>query len=128
MPKPQGRLTDSQLEIMEVLWAAPKGGLKTTEVWTILSKRRAVARTTILTLLRRLEQRGWIARVRGMNVVRYRAVITSEQAASNLAVNVLDEYFDGSASRLVSSLLGSGRIKKAELKRLRRLLDEKGRP
>lgn len=124
--KPRGKLTPSQLEVMEVLWAADGSGLKVAEIWRALSETREVARTTVLTTLQRLEKRGWLQRGDSDPVVRYQAVVGREAASGSLAAGFVDEFFEGSASRLVMSLLGSGRIKKAELARLRRLLDEEG--
>ena len=57
-------------------------------------------------------------------VARYRAALSRDEAAGSLAAGLVDEFFDGSASQLVLSLLGSKRMKKADLARLRQLLDE----
>ena len=125
MVNPKGRLTDVQLEIMEVFWGGPPEGLKPSDVWMILGDKRDVARTTILTLLNRLEHRGWIERASDSKGVIYRATVSEEEASSHQAASFLDEYFEGSATRLISSLLGSGRVTKSELTRLRKLLNKR---
>ena len=74
-------------------------------------------------MVQRLEKRGWLRRS-NQDVARYRATCTRDEAAGRLANSFVDEFFGGSASQLVSSLLGSRRIKKDELARLRKLLGE----
>ena len=127
MTHPKGKLTGTQLEIMEVVWDAPEPGIKAAEIWAELCERREVARTTVLTMVQRLEKRGWLVRASDDKVVRYRAALSREVCAGNLAAGFLDEFFDGSAAQLVMSLLGSRRIKTAELNRLRKLLDKEGK-
>ena len=125
MTQPEGKLTGTQLEIMEVVWEAGSAGIKAAEIWQLLCEERDVARTTVLTMVQRLERRGWLRRCADDKVVHYCAALTREEAAGNLAAGFVDEFFAGSASQMVMSLLGSRKIKKAELRRLRRLLDEK---
>lgn len=125
MPPPAGWLSDAQLEVMEILWSGPKEGLSTSQVWEEVQEARQVARTTVLTVLHRLEQRKWIRRSTKGKVARFRAACTRDEAEANLAAQFLDEHFQGSATRLISSLLGSGHAKPSELARLRKLLDDR---
>lgn len=127
MSTPEGKLTGTQLEIMEVIWDLPAGA-KVAEIWQTLSEQRQVARTTVLTMVQRLEKRGWLQRCDATGSARYQATCSREDASSDLAAGFLDEFFNGSAAQLVSSLLGSRRLKKTELKRLRKLLDEQEGP
>lgn len=124
MTKPVGKLTGTQLEIMELVWRAPPGGIKVVLLWQALSEKRDVARTTVLTMVQRLEKRGWLKRSRLEGVLRYRAACSREKASSDLAAGFVDEFFDGSAAQLLTCLLGSRRIKKAELLRIKKLLDQ----
>ena len=123
MAEPKGTLTGSQLEIMEALWSAGPEGLGASEIWQALSSRREVGRTTVLTLVSRLEKRGWLIPGKGRGA-RYRPVLGRQEASQRLAAEFTEAFFDGSASQLVMSLLGSKRIKPEELRRLRQLLEE----
>ena len=123
--EPKGQLTDVQQEIMEIFWAGDENGMKPADVWVELRDERDVARTTILTLLKRLEQRGWIKRIAKSSPAIYVATVSKQEASSTQASNFLDAHFEGSASQLISSLLGNGRVSKAELTRLRKLLNQK---
>jgi BlaI family penicillinase repressor len=124
MAKPQGTLTGAQLEIMEAVWAGGRRGVTVAEIWDRISRSRHVARTTVLTLVRRLQQRGWLARKKDSRSYRYSASRSRERATGRLAARFVDEFFGGSAAELVMSLLGSNRIGPKELKRLRDALAE----
>ena len=124
MAKPQGTLTGAQLEIMEAVWAGGPEGVTVAEIWDHVSRSRRVARTTVLTLVHRLQQRGWLVRKKGGRSYRYLAFRSRELATGRLAGEFVDEFFGGSAAELVMSLLGSNRIGRKELERLREILAE----
>ncbi len=123
MPKPKGTLTGSQAEIMEAIWTGPPEGLMAGEIWQSVSAKRPTARTTVLTLVSRLEKRGWLLQEKAARGYRYRAACGKKEATQRLAAEFADAYFEGSASQLVMSLLGSKRIGPEEIQRLRKLLD-----
>ena len=127
MPKPKGTLTGTQLEIMEVVWTHDGRGATVAEVWRELSAGRSVARTTVLTLVSRLEKRGWLIRDKAKGASRFRAACDREDATGGIAEKFVKEFFDGSASNLVQSLLGSNKIMPDELDRLRKLIKEAGK-
>lgn len=124
MTELEGSITQAQHEILEVIWDKPAGAT-VAEVWQTISARRDVARTTILNQMDRLENRGWLKRHKSPTGNRYVATISREQARRNLAAEFVDAFFDGSASQLVSNLLGAKKLTKSELEQLRQLLDEK---
>ena len=53
-------LSEAQLEIMDVVWEG--GEVTVTDVWNVLAGRRQLARNTVLTLMDRLEKKGWLKR------------------------------------------------------------------
>ena len=71
-------LSPAQLEIMHIVWDG--GAVTVTDVWNVLVKRRPVARNTILTLMDRLEKKGWLKR---------RADGAREQLAPDAAIDRL---------------------------------------
>lgn len=124
MTQPEGSLTGTQLEIMEAVWDGPTEGLSASEIWQSLARKREVARTTVLTLVGRLEKRGWLVQEASGKGHRYRAASGREEVSRRMAAEFADAFFGGSASRLVMSLLGARKVSPEELKRLRRLLEE----
>lgn len=123
MRKPQGSLTPTQYEILDVVWSHGSAGATVAEIWQALSARRAVGRTTILNHVDRLEKRGWLIRREEQSPLRYVAVLGREKTVALLAGDFVDGFFGGSAGDLMVSLLGSRRLKPSEIDQLRRLLE-----
>ncbi len=122
---PDGSLTPAQYEILDAVWNAGRGGASVAEIWQAVTEQRPVARTTVLNLVDRLEKRGWLQRrdeAAGAN--RFVAAVSRRRAHSALATDFVHDFFDGSASNLVMSLLGSNRLDRREIERLRQLLDQ----
>jgi len=130
MKQPHGSLTGPQLKIVEIIWRYGKTGATVAEIWQALSAHRAVARTTVLTTVIRLEQRGWLQRMEGVHGLHFVALRGKEEATSQIAGRFVEEMFGGSAAELVKSLLGSQQITPEEVHRLRKILDQtqKGEP
>lgn len=61
MPDPDGELTASQFEILQLLWNSEKG-LTVVEIWESTCAQRGTSRTTTLNVVDRLEKRGWLKR------------------------------------------------------------------
>ena len=123
MPLPEGNLTPAQFEIMAVVWERGRIGATVAEVWESVVESRNVTRTTVLNLIDRLEKRGWLKRRQRKGVFHYTAVFGRKRTAKLLAGEFVDDFFGGSATDLVMSLLGSKQLKSDEIDRLRRLLD-----
>lgn len=123
MAKPAGRLTSAQNEILELVWQTQGAGATVTQIWEAIAARRSVTRTTVLNLVDRLEKRGWLRRKKVDGTFRYLATVDSATAGRMMAEEFVSEFFGGSASRLVTSLLGGKRLTPEEARRLRELLE-----
>lgn len=124
MPEPEGTLTSVQYQILLVVWDHQESGVTATEIWAEVTDERDVGRTTILKQIQRLEARGWLARLAEPGVSRYVASVDRDEADRMLAGDFVDDFFGGSLSKLVTSLLGTRRIKQSEVEKLRQLLNE----
>ena len=124
MGTPEGKLTPVQFEIMQLVWSSAQG-LTIGEIWDAIRAGRDVSRTTALNLVDRLEKRGWLKRHKEQGVFRYAPAVERQSAEAQLAADFVQEFFDGSAANLVMSLLGSQRISKTDIQRLKQLMDEK---
>jgi predicted transcriptional regulator len=121
--RPAGKLTPVQHEILETVWAAQGAGATVTQIWETVAAKRPVTRTTVLNLVDRLERRGWLKRKKVEGSFRYSATVDSPTAARMIAEDFVDEFFGGSRSKLLLSLLGGKRLRPVDVDRLRRLLD-----
>ncbi len=125
MTKPEGKLTAAQHEIMKEIWTAGESGATVTEIWTAIAKQRDITRTTVLNQVDRLEKRGWLNRQKHEGVFRYVGALDRAETARSLTEEFVADFFGGSASELVMSLLGSKRLKRDDIQRLRKLLDSR---
>ncbi len=123
MKKPEGNLTPVQYQIMEAVWNRGEEGASIVEIWQAVRADRSVGRTTVLNLVDRLERRGWLACRREQRPNRYLAAASREDTSALLAGEFVDDFFSGSAGKLVMSLLGSKRLSRAELEQVSKLLE-----
>jgi BlaI family penicillinase repressor len=121
MAQAETKLTPAQLEIMNLFWQ--HGELGVAQVRQMLSSRRAIARNTVQTMLKRLADKGWLhARAQG-NAFYFRAARPRKSTLRGMLGQLLDSAFGGSASGLVMALMESRRISPAEARRIRELID-----
>lgn len=124
MPKPEGKLTPVQFEIMQLIWNAPDG-LTVGELWEAIRPSRDVSRNTVLNLVDRLEKRAWLKRRKVEGVFCYAAAVERQSVEEQLTADFVEEFFEGSTANLLMSLLGSQKLSKADIERLKRLIDQK---
>jgi predicted transcriptional regulator len=115
------KLTDSQLQLMHILW--DRGEATVSEVWQALPEDGRVARTTVMTVLSRLADKGWLLKGRQGGELVYRAAVDRDKALRGILAGVVDGVFRGSAEQLVSTLIHSSGISKEEADRLRRIIE-----
>lgn len=115
-------LSPGQLEIMDVVWRY--GDVTVAAVWKALSARRPIARNTVLTMLTRLEEKGWLARKADVHAHIYRATVPREVALGTMLDQLVETAFGGSAEGLFMTLLQGRKISTEETARLRELIDQ----
>ena len=117
----QVSLSALQLSLMRALWSA--GQATAAEMVLALREERALAHTTVSTLLTRLEKRGVVEAERQGRQVVYRPAITESQVRQSMVSGLLANLFEGRASDLLSHLIKRDEIDPEDLARIRRLLD-----
>jgi BlaI family penicillinase repressor len=113
--------TDRELDVMAILWQ--RGPSTVAEVRTRLSDE--LAHNTVLTVLTVLENKGYVAHTEEGKAHRFRALVKEEAAGATAASRVVEKLFGGSTERLLTHLVTERSVSPVELRRLRRLLDEK---
>ena len=121
LPKP----TTSELEILRVLWT--RGPSTVREVHDALSESKSMGYTTVLKLLQIMTTKGTVRRNESQRAHVYDAQLPAEETKRQLAGDVLQRVFEGSASQLMMHVLSGRRTSRAELDELRRLLEEYSR-
>lgn len=121
LPKP----TAGELEILRVLWA--RGPSTVREVQEELSESKSMGYTTVLKLLQIMTAKGTVRRNEEQRAHVYEAQLPAEETKRQLAGDVLQRVFEGSASQLMMHVLSGRRTSREEIEQLRRLLDEYSR-
>src|SRR5437899_11098729 len=111
--------TASELEILRVLWG--RGPSTVREVHEALSEK---GYTTVLKLLQIMTTKGTVRRNETQRAHIYEACLPAEQTKRQLAGDMLQRVFEGSASQLMMHALAGRRASREEVEELRRLLDE----
>jgi len=116
--------SDRELDLMTVLW--DKGPSTAAEVREeLLSADIDLAYNTVLTVLRVLEEKGYVTHVLEGKAHRYQPLVDRNRAGQRAVARMLDTVFGGSAELLLTHLVRDRRVGRAELARLRSLLDER---
>jgi predicted transcriptional regulator len=114
--------TTSELEILRVLWS--RGPATVREVHDSLTEQKEMGYTTVLKLLQIMTSKGLVRRNEEQRAHVYEAYEPAEKTKRQLAVDVLQRVFEGSASELMMHALAGRRGSKQEIEELRRLIDE----
>jgi predicted transcriptional regulator len=113
--------TDREADVMQVLW--DHGPSVVTEVQKRLSDQ--LAYTTVLTVLRTLEAKGYVRHDEEGRQHRYCAVVQRQMAQKSALKHLLSKLFKDSSELLFSRLVSDQRLGPEQIKRMRKLLDGK---
>lgn len=116
------RPTAAELEILSVLWS--RGASTVREVHETISARRPTQYTTILKLLQIMAEKGIVQRNEEARAHLYQASRPMEWTQRQLAGDLLERAFGGSAKSLVMGALSARKTSRKELAEIRKLLDE----
>lgn len=115
-------LTEAEWTVMECLWEqSPRTGRETV-AW--LDQKMGWTRSTVLTMLRRLEAKGAVAGDTEGELKTFRPLIAREDVAVRETENLLDRAYKGSLSLLVSSLTKKQSLPQNEIDELYAILRE----
>jgi BlaI family penicillinase repressor len=114
--------TPSELEILHILWS--RGPSTVREIHDELSKEKDVGYTSALKLLQIMTTKGLVTRTEEQRAHVYTASDPAETTKQQMASDVLQRVFRGSASQLMQHALSGNRSSKKEIDEIRRMLDE----
>ncbi len=116
------RPTDAELEILAVLWS--RGPSTVRDVHETIAKRKPAQYTTVLKLLQIMTGKGIVQRNEKERAHVYQASRPREWTQRQLAGDLLQRAFNGSAKSLVLGALSARKTSKEELAEIRELLDQ----
>jgi BlaI family transcriptional regulator, penicillinase repressor len=120
MPKQNGKPTDKELEILQILWT--KGPVAVKDVHEAMGGEAANGYTTILKLMQIMHEKGLVTRQKSGKLHLYKAVPTQENTRQLMVDKMINTIFEGSAMQLVMSALGNSKSSKEELDQIKEYL------
>ena len=112
--------TEAEWKIMEVLWeSAPR---TMSEITKILGPATGWTRHTVITLLKRMQEKGSVSVDETGPVKTYSPLLTQEEASAQQTKKLLSHVFSGKASLLINHLVDSGEITVKEMEELVQML------
>ena len=119
--KRSAALTDAEAEVMAVLWRLRRASVS--DVVAAMNETRAVTYSTVQTMLRILETKGYATHEKVARAFVYVPVIDERQARRRALRHLVGRLFEGSASLLVLNVLEDEELDPAERRRLRKLIE-----
>ena len=119
--KPSAWLTDAESELMAVLWRLRRASVN--DVVTALNETRAVTYSTVQTMLRILETKGYVTHDKVARAFIYKPVVNEREARLRALRHLVRRLFDGSPSLLVLNVLEDDELDPAEREQLRKLIE-----
>lgn len=113
--------TDRELDVMAVLWEV--GPATVAQVRDRIADE--LAYTTVLTVLRTLEEKGYVAHQEAGKAYRYHPLVEREDAGQSALRRLTHKIFGGSAEALLAEFVSDRKLTEEELVSLRRMLDDR---
>ena len=118
-------LSELEHQVMQAVWAA--GPCTVDAVHQVVSRQRDLKEVTTRTVLRRLEQKGYLQHDIDGRAYIYRAVEAPRNVAARAIRHILDRFCHGSVEELISGLVESEVLTEAELDRLEATIKARAR-
>ena len=114
--------SDAEREVLSALWDNGPQTVRGT-MGVLNEQGKDWKRSTVITLLQRLERKGYVLSDKSSNSFIFRAAVTRQQEIHARMVGLADELCDGDAFPLMLAFADQHRFTAAELKRFRELID-----
>jgi BlaI family transcriptional regulator, penicillinase repressor len=123
-PRQSETLTVAELRIMNVLWLKGSGTVQA--ILDTLPEKPALAYNSVLTTIRVLERKGYIAHSKDGRAHVYVPMVGRKEATRTEISHLVSRFFKDSHEQLVLNILEERGIEADELDRLREMLDRSG--
>ncbi|MBV9503868.1 MAG: BlaI/MecI/CopY family transcriptional regulator [Acidobacteriia bacterium] len=113
-------LTEQELEIMKIVWDRERGTVR--DVYEALLERRKVAYTTVMTMMKILEQKGFLKKApQGDRAFVYRPAQPKRQVVGAMVKEFINRVFNGSAEPLLVHLVEEHHLTQKDLEEIAKL-------
>ena len=122
MRTPTPTLTPQELAIMKVVWRLESATVR--DIYEQLRENRDVAYTTVLTMMKILEQKGYVKKTRVDRAFVYRPARPRQQVLGGMVREFIDRVFDGASRPMLLHLVKETRLSEKERRALLRAIEE----
>jgi BlaI family transcriptional regulator, penicillinase repressor len=122
MRKPSTTLTPQELAIMKIVWRLENATVR--DVYEALRAIRPVAYTTVMTMLKVLEDKGYVEKTAAERAHVYRPARPRQQVVGAMVRDFVDRVFDGASASLLLHLAKDARMTERQRKAVQRIIKE----
>lgn len=115
-------LTTAEIRFMEILWEKKEASVA--EITSELASRNPLAYTTVLTMLRIMEQKGYVSHTKKGRAFVYRPLIDRQRARRSAIRHIIGSLFDNSPELLMLNILEHEKVSAEEIKRLKEAINQ----
>ena len=126
MAKSLTSLGELEIRVLRLVWQHQPCTER--HISDLVQRDRAVARTTVLKTLQRLEAKGVLARVPGKTPIHFRATLDEEHVLPVLTGRFVERVLGGSAGPLLAYFAESGRLSEQDLEALQAIAEKIAQP
>jgi predicted transcriptional regulator len=115
-------LTEAELKIMEIVWKLERATVS--DVLAAHKQAKRPAYNTVLTLMRILEQKGYLSRAKEGRAHLYAPRVTRARARSRAIRHMARNFFGGSPEALMLGIIESEKLGAKDIERLKQMIEE----
>jgi predicted transcriptional regulator len=116
-------LTELENAVMQAVWDSERCSVEA--VYDVVSRKHDLKETSVRTILRRLEQKGYLKHESDGRAYFYRATEPPRSLAARAVRQIIDKFCQGSVEELVSGMVDAKVLSDQELKRIEQLISDK---
>lgn len=121
MSKPKGTLTPQELAIMKVVWRLGEATVR--DVYEALREKRTIAYTTVMTMMKILDEKGYLKKTLVDRAHVYKPVKPRQQVVGAMVKDFIDRVFDGASDALLVHLARDNGLSEKQRKAVQRMVD-----
>ena len=122
MRTPHPTLTPQELAIMKIVWAHDKATVR--DVYEAIREKRPIAYTTIMTMMRILEEKGYLKKTLVDRAHVYKPAQRRQQVIGAMVRDFLDRVFDGAPDSLLVHLAKDDKLTEKQRRIVKQLIEE----
>ena len=111
-----------EMEVLDVIWEM--GEATSREIFEKMRERKRLGQSTVLTVLRRLSDRGILQRQAGGDVYVYSPVLPRHELGGKMVDDIVSRIFGGAVEPVIAHLISRSDVKDLDVERLKKLQSE----